>query len=226
MLLSLSFNEIFKDSFLSSFKSNISMPTICMTLIFSFLISLYVFFIYKLTTKNVIYSRKFNVTIALMSIITSAIVLSMQANITVSLGMVGALSIVRFRTSIKDPRDLLFLFWSISNGIIIGSQIYSISFVLAIVVGISLLLFDIIPEKKTPFLLVIYFNDVKEDEFNNILNFYKIKYRLKSSNISSNESSYIYELKLKDNKDFINEIKNIKGVKEVSLLSQDGECSY
>ena len=88
------------------------------------------------------------------------------------------------------------------------------------------MLFDIIPEKKTPFLLVIYFNDVKEDEFNNILNSYKIKYRLKSSNISSNESSYIYELKLKDNKDFINEIKNIKGVKEVSLLSQDGECSY
>ena len=132
MILGLTFNDIFKDNFLDSFSSNLSIITVCITLIFTFLISLYVFFIYKLTTKNVIYSKKFNITMTLMSIITSAIVLSMQANITVSLGMVGALSIVRFRTAIKEPRDLLFLFWSISNGIIIGSGIYSIAIVLAV----------------------------------------------------------------------------------------------
>lgn len=226
MLLKVTFDEIFKDGFIANFFNDISMIVIFVTLIYAFIISMYVYFIYKLTTKNVIYSKKFNISMSLMSIITSAIVLSMQSNITVSLGMVGALSIVRFRTAIKEPRDLLFLFWSISNGIIIGSQIYSIAIVLAVVLGIAMLFFDIIPEKKVPYLLIIYFKNVKEDKIIEVLKNNKIKYRLKSENLSTNESSYIYEIKVKKKKDFIYDIKNIKGVSEVSLLTQDGECSY
>lgn len=226
MILKTTFNEIFKDSFLDNFTSNISIPTICVTLIYAFLLSLFVFFIYKLTTKGVIYSKKFNISMSLMSIVTAAIVLSMQANITVSLGMVGALSIVRFRTAIKEPRDLLFLFWSISNGIIIGAGIYSIAIILAIVLGIAMIFYDIIPEKKTPYLLVIYFKNVKTRDIEIILKSYKIKYRLKSENLSSKESSYIYELKVKKDKEFINELLKIKGVNEVNLLSQDGESQY
>ena len=226
MILKTTFNEIFKDSFLDNFTSNISIPTICVTLIYAFLLSLFVFFIYKLTTKGVIYSKKFNISMSLMSIVTAAIVLSMQANITVSLGMVGALSIVRFRTAIKEPRDLLFLFWSISNGIIIGAGIYSIAIILAIVLGIAMIFYDIIPEKKTPYLLVIYFKKVKTRDIEIILKSYKIKYRLKSENLSSKESSYIYELKVKKDKDFIKELLKIKGVNEVNLLSQDGESQY
>ena len=226
MFLKVTFDEIFKDSFLSNFSSNVSVITICITLIYSFLLSLFVFFIYKLTTKGVIYSKKFNISMSLMSIITSAIVLSMQANITVSLGMVGALSIVRFRTAIKEPRDLLFLFWSISNGIIIGAGVYSMALILAIVLGIAMLFYDLIPEKKTPYLLVIYFKNVSTRDIEIILNSYKIKYKLKSENLSNKESSYIYELKVKKNKDFINEILKIKGVNEVNLMSQDGESQY
>lgn len=226
MILKVTFNEIFKDSFIDNFSSNLSIPTISITLIYAFLLSIFVFFIYKLTTKNVIYSKKFNVSMSLMSIITAAIVLSMQANITVSLGMVGALSIVRFRTAIKEPRDLLFLFWSISNGIIIGAGIYAIALVLAIVLGIAMLFFDIIPEKKSPYLLVIYFKNVSTRDIEIILGSYKVKYRLKSENLSSKESSYIYELKFKDNKEFLNDILKIKGVNEVNLMSQDGESQY
>lgn len=226
MLLAVNFSDIFKDSFLSNFSTSISLSTIIFTMIYSFLISLFVYFIYKLTTKSVIYSKKFNITMSLMSIITSAIVLSMQSNITVSLGMVGALSIVRFRTSIKEPRDLLFLFWSISNGIIIGSQIYSIAIVLAIVLGVAMLFFDIIPEKKTPSILVIYYKSIDTKEIENILMSNKIKYKFKSNNITSKESSCIYEINLKNNKDFVNDISTIKGIIEVSLLSQDGESQY
>ena len=226
MFLKVTFDEIFKDSFLDNFTSNLSIPTISITLIYAFLLSIFVFFIYKLTTKNVIYSKKFNVSMSLMSIITAAIVLSMQANITVSLGMVGALSIVRFRTAIKEPRDLLFLFWSISNGIIIGAGIYSIALVLAIVLGIAMLFFDIIPEKKTPYLLIIYFKNVSTRDIEIILGSHKIKYKLKSQNLSSKESSYIYELRVKKDKEFINEILKVKGVNEVNLLSQDGESQY
>ena len=119
------FRTIFKESFLANFQTNISRETIIITFAISFALALYVYYVYKLTGKDVIYSKKFNVTMSLMSIITSAIVLSMQANIAVSLGMVGALSIVRFRTAIKEPRDLLFLFWSISNGIIIEEGNYN-----------------------------------------------------------------------------------------------------
>ena len=224
MFLAVNFSDIFKDSFLSNFSTTISLYTIIFTLLYAFLISLFVYFIYKLTTKSVIYSKKFNISMCLMSIITSAIVLSMQSNITVSLGMVGALSIVRFRTAIKEPRDLLFLFWSISNGIIIGSQIYSIAIVLAIVLGIAMLFFDIIPEKRTPCILVIYYKSIDIKEIETILNNNKIKYKFKSNNITNKESSIIYEINIKKNKDFINDISSIKGINEVNLLSQDGEC--
>ena len=226
MVLAVNFSDVFKDSFLSNFSTTISLSTIVFTLIYSFLISLFVYFIYKLTTKSVIYSKKFNVTMCLMSIITSAIVLSMQSNITVSLGMVGALSIVRFRTAIKEPRDLLFLFWSISNGIIIGSQIFSIAIVLAIVLGVAMLFFDIIPEKRIPHILVIYYKNIDIKEIENILMSNKIKYKFKSNNITTKECSCIYELGIKKNKNFINDISDIKGITEVNLFSQDGESQY
>ena len=226
MILAVNFSDIFKDSFLSNFSTSISLSTIIFTLVYSFLISLFVYFIYKLTTKSVIYSKKFNISMCLMSIITSAVVLSMQSNITVSLGMVGALSIVRFRTSIKEPRDLLFLFWSISNGIIIGSQIFSLAIVLSIVLGIAMLFFDIIPEKRTPCILVIYYKNINTNEIEDILSKNKIKFKFKSNNITNKESSCIYEINLNKEKDFVNEISELKGINEVSLLSQDGESQY
>ena len=226
MLLAVNFSDIFKDSFLSNFSNTISLSTIIFTLIYSLLISLFVYFIYKLTTKSVIYSKKFNISMCLMSIITAAVVLSMQSNITVSLGMVGALSIVRFRTSIKEPRDLLFLFWSISNGIIIGSQIYSLVIVLAIVLGIAMLLFDLVPEKKTPAILVIYYKNINTKEIEDILNNNKIKYKFKSNNVTTKESSCIYEITLNKNNDFIGKISELKGINEVTLLNQDGESQY
>lgn len=226
MILAVNFSDIFKESFLSNFNNTISITTIVFTLLYSFILSLFIYFIYKLTTKNIIYSKKFNITMCLMSIITSAIVLSMQSNITVSLGMVGALSIVRFRTAIKEPRDLLFLFWSISNGIIIGSQIYSIALILSIILSIAMLFFDIIPEKRAPYLLVIYYKNIDVKKVEEILSKNKIKYKFKSNNITSKECSCIYELSIKKNKTFINEISNIKGINEVSLLNQDGEVQY
>ena len=218
--------DIFKSSFLESFSNNISITNIISTLILTFVLSIFIYFIYKITSKNVIYSKKFNVTMSLISIITSAIVLSMQANITVSLGMVGALSIVRFRTAIKEPRDLLFLFWSISNGIIIGSGIYMIAVILSIIISIAMLIFDLIPENKTKDILVIYYKNVNLEKIEIILKSYKVKYKLKSNNLSSNESSVIYEVKSPKDKDFLNVVLKIKGIKEVNLMNQDGIIDY
>ena len=221
MILKISFDNIFSKKFLRSFNTSISLNTICMTLVFAFILSLIVFIIYKITCKDTVYSKKFNISMCLMSIVTAAIVLSMQSNITVSLGMVGALSIVRFRTAIKEPRDLLFLFWSISNGIIIGAQIYSIAVVLVLVLSIAMLFFNIIPDAKKGYILVVNFKNVDSREFELILKANKIKYKLKSENISSNNSNCIYEVHVKKSKEFIKDISKIKGVSEVNLISCD-----
>ena len=111
--------------------------------------------VYKLSSKSAFYSRDLNVTLAGMPIIVAAIMIAMQSNLLVSLGMVGALSIVRFRNAVKNPMDLLYLFWSISAGIIAGVGLYLLSFVLCIVLTILLLVLDMVPNAKVPDLLVL-----------------------------------------------------------------------
>ena len=148
----------------------------------------------------------------------------MQANIVVSLGMVGALSIVRFRTAIKEPRDLLFLFWSIANGIIIGASMFSIAFVLAVIFILALLFFDLLPENKLPYILVLNLEDLDTEEtVIKYLKTNKIKYFLKSKNVMSNKVDLIYEITVLKNKDIVKDISKIKGVLELNLISQDGE---
>lgn len=146
------FSDIFKSNFLDNFNNSISISSVIITMIIALIFSLIAFYVYKLTCDNVVYSKKFNVTMSLMTIVTAAVVMSMQSNVVVSLGMVGALSIVRFRTAIKEPKDLLFLFWAITNGIIIGAGVYSIAFILAIVLTIGLLVFERLPGNKIPYL--------------------------------------------------------------------------
>ena len=223
----MSFSDIFKKNFLDNFTGNISIELVIITLLLGLIFSVIVFFTYKLTNKSTIYSRDFNITMSLISIVTAGVVLSMQANIVVSLGMVGALSIVRFRTAIKEPRDLLFLFWSISNGIIIGAGVYSLVFIMSIILIIGLFLYDLIPNSRIPFLLVININNNSvSDKVENLFAENKIKYRIKSRNVSNDKIDIVYELYCKDSKDLFNELNKIKGIASFNLLSQDGECQF
>ena len=223
----MSFSDIFKKNFLENFTGTISIQMVIVTLIFALAFSLIVFYVYKFTSKNTIYSKNFNVTMSLISIITAGVVLSMQANIVVSLGMVGALSIVRFRTAIKEPKDLLFLFWSISNGIIIGAGVYSLVFIMAIILTIGLLVFDLLPSSRIPYLLIVNMNNNGvSDKIENLLAENGIKYKIKSMNSSNDVIDIVYELNCKDSKDLFNELKKIKGISKFNLLSQDGECQF
>lgn len=221
----MSVKDVLKNSFVEKFLSNISIIDIILTLGIASVFSIIIYFIYKITSKGVIYSKKFNVTMALMSIITSGVVLSMQANIVVSLGMVGALSIVRFRTAIKEPRDLLFLFWSISNGIIVGAGIYSVAAVLSVIVIIVMLILEKLPENKMPHLLIVNFdaNEV-EKEIENIFNDNNVNSIIKSKNISKGHCDIVYEIAIKEESKFVSEIAELPGVMSVNLLHQDGEC--
>lgn len=223
----MSFSDIFKKNFLENFTGAVSIQMVIVTLLVALLFSLVVFYVYKFTSKNTIYSKNFNVTMSLISIVTAGVVLSMQANIVVSLGMVGALSIVRFRTAIKEPRDLLFLFWSISNGIIIGAGVYSLVFVMSLILTIGLLLFDLIPANKIPYLLVVNTsNNSVTDKIENLLAESNIKYKIKSRNVSKGNTDIVYELNCKDSKDLFNSISKINGINSFNLLSQDGECQF
>lgn len=223
----MSFSDIFKKNFLDNFTGNISVQLVFITLIMSLLFSIIVFFVYKISSKNTIYSKNFNITMSLISIITASVVLSMQANIVVSLGMVGALSIVRFRTAIKEPRDLLFLFWSISNGIIIGAGVYSIVFILAIVITVGLLGFDLIPSTKIPYLLIINVDNIEAlDNTIKILKEEKIKYHIKSRNISKGKIDAVIELSTKKTDQLFENLSKINGITNFNLLSQDGECQF
>ena len=141
------FSNIFKKSFLEGFSAgDITTGKIVVTLLVTVLLAIYIFVVYYVHSKKTFYNKSFNVSLALIAIITAAIILAMQSNLVISLGMVGALSIVRFRTAIKEPMDLMFLFWSISVGIICGANLYVIAILASLVITIGLLALEL---KKT-----------------------------------------------------------------------------
>lgn len=216
------FSEIFKNSFLDNYNSSISLKEIAITLIVAFCFTILIYFIYKITCDKTIYSKKFNTAMSLMTLVVTGIIMAMQANVIVSLGMVGALSIVRYRTAIKEAKDLVFLFWSTSNGIIIGIGLYPLALMLTIVIAIALILFEAIPASKKPMLLVINSNNIDDEEkIKTILNNNKIKYNVKSRNIHNVNIDLIYELKIKDENNLLKEINEIESITNINLICQE-----
>lgn len=217
------FKDIFKKNFLENYSTNISLEFILTTMIISLIFAGLIYIIYKLTCDKTIYCRKFNTALSLMTIIVTGIIIAMQANVVVSLGMVGALSIVRYRTAIKEPRDLLFLFWATANGIIIGTGLYSLVIILFVIVSIALLAFDIVPSVKRPMLLVINSSNIDvEKELEEIFKNNKIKYNVKSRNIHNTKIDLIYELGLKNEIDILKQINKIESITNINLISQNG----
>jgi len=221
------FNDIFKTKFLEKFMNDVSLTTVGVTLMIAAMLSLFVFVVYKLSTKSMVYSKSFNNSMALMSIITAAVVLSMQANIVVSLGMVGALSIVRFRTAIKEPRDLMFLFWAISNGIIVGANLYSIAIILSIMITIAMFILDFLPSKTLPCLLLVNCDNFKvEDKVFQVLKDKGKKFHIKSRNVSNAKVDLLIELSASMQDDLLEELNKLKGVSNLNIITQDGEVPY
>ena len=220
----MSFSDVIKKSVLEGFSyTDISTSKIIVTLAITFLISVYIFFVYKYISKSSFYFKSFNVSMAIISVVTAGIILAMQSSIVISLGMVGALSIVRFRTAIKDPMDLLFLFWSIGTGIICGAGLYKIAILLAILVTIGILLLDMIPLRKSPFILIINTDSDAMEQIDTILKNHARFYKIKSHNIKKNAEDIIIELRTDDGNVLVKEIAAIPAVTNVSLVQQDGE---
>lgn len=222
------FSNIFKKSFLSGFSgSNISTTTILVTLLVTCVLALYIFVVYYLATKKTFYSKTFNISLALIAVITSSIIMAMQSNLVISLGMVGALSIVRFRTAVKDPMDLIFLFWSISIGIICGGGMYEIAIITSLVITIGLFALDLSPIGQASVLLVVNAKSSEtEEKVLAIVENYTKRSKVKSRNISKNGLDMIVELKVKEEAALVKDVSEISDVFGVSLISHDGEATF
>ena len=222
------FKDVFKKSFLEGFTSmDITTGKIAATLIVTALLALYIFAIYRLVTRKVFYSKNFNISLAVMSLITAAIILAMQSNLVISLGMVGALSIVRFRTAIKDPMDLAFLFWSISIGIICGAGLYEIALVTSVGVTVFILVLDMLPVGKAPMMLVVNSSEMNgEKAVLDVVGKYARYYKVKSRNLSKGRLDLVIELKVKEERALVSEVAALDGMLSASMISHDGEVTF
>ena len=206
---------------------DITTGKIAATLIVTALLALYIFAIYRLVTRKVFYSKNFNISLAVMSLITSAIILAMQSNLVISLGMVGALSIVRFRTAIKDPMDLAFLFWSISIGIICGAGLYEIALVTSVGVTVFILVLDMLPVGKAPMMLVVNSSEMNgEKAVLDVVGKYARYYKVKSRNLSKGRLDLVIELKVKEESALVSEVAALDGMLSASMISPDGEVTF
>ena len=222
------FKDVFKKSFLEGFTSmDITTGKVAAILIVTALLALYIFAIYRLVTRKVFYSKNFNISLAVMSLITSAIILAMQSNLVISLGMVGALSIVRFRTAIKDPMDLAFLFWSISIGIICGAGLYEIALVTSVGVTVFILVLDMLPVGKAPMMLVVNSSEMNgEKAVLDVVGKYARYYKVKSRNLSKGRLDLVIELKVKEESALVSEVAALDGMLSASMISHDGEVTF
>ena len=215
-------DNIIKNSFLNNFSETISISTVIETGRMSLLFAFIVYVIYLITCDKTIYSKKFNVAMSLMTIITSALIMAMQSNIVISLGMVGALSIVRFRTAIKEPKDLLFLFWSITNGIIIGAGLYAIAFILAVVLSIALVIFELIPARRKNMLLVVNLESIDSEQIvTKELKKHKVSFKVKSRNVFRDRADIMYEISTRNDRELVSDLSKLSNIISLNLIKQD-----
>ncbi len=221
------FSDIFKKSFLEGYASvELSAKQIVIVIFFALLIGLYIYATYRFLTKKTFYSKSFNISLVLMSVITAAVILTVQSSVVISLGMVGALSIVRFRTAVKDPMDLAFLFWAISSGIICGAGLVEIAIILSVVATIVIFALDRIPVIKTPMILVVNAGVDSDVEILEKIRENTSYYEEKSRVITDGVLELVYELRTKDGALLSKAVSAVSGVNSVSVMSHDGEVSF
>lgn len=221
----MSFTDIFKKSFLSGYAStDISVTNIVVCFMVTLVIAVYIFAFYRMINKNAFYNRSFNISLVTLSLITAAVILTLQSNIVISLGMVGALSIVRFRTAIKDSLDLVFLFWSISVGIICGAGFAIIAVIVSILISIVVIILNYIPETNSNKILMINANSPEcEDPIIDILNNFCRKYQVHSKNVKVDQLDMIIEISVKNEREMLKDIMKVEGIGSASILAHNGE---
>ena len=220
----MTFNDIFKSSFLENITS-VSVLDMAIALALAFGIGMFIFLVYKKTYQGVMYSSSFGTTLVALTMITTVVILAVTSNVVLSLGMVGALSIVRFRTAIKEPLDIAFLFWSIAVGIVLAAGMLPLAVIGSIIIGVILLVFVNKKSHCNPYIMVVQCDGYESEKA--VEAFLKDKVQkcvVKSKTAQKGLVELNLDIRLKDdNTDFVNVIANIKGVRSAVLVSYNGE---
>lgn len=218
------FSDIFKSNFLEK-TTSFSLIDSIIGLVVAFFIGLFIYAVYKKTFNGVIYSHSFNISLLIMTMATALVIMGISSNVLLSLGMVGALSIVRFRTPIKDPMDLVYIFWAIVSGILCGAGFIPLVIIGAVLIGLVLLVFVNKITVENPYLLIVkYVEERANAEVERIIATQTKKFALKSKSIMQNEEiETTYEIRVKQNDaQLMDELTKVSGVKSAIMLSYDG----
>ena len=220
----MTFNDIFKSSFLENVTS-VSILDMALTLVLGFAIGLFIFLVYKKTYQGVMYASSFGVTLIALTMITGMVILAVTSNVVLSLGMVGALSIVRFRTAIKEPLDIAFLFWAIAAGIVLAAGMIPLAVIGSVVIGIILLVFVNKKTYSNPYIVVIRCIDhATEEKAVDYLRSMCDRCTIKSKSAQKGCVEMNLEIRLKnDDTGFINALSEMHGVDSAVLVSYNGD---
>ena len=224
LLDTFSFSDIFKSSFLENITA-VTVLDMVLTIALAFGIGIFIFYVYKKTYQGVMYSSSFGVTLIALTMITSQVILAVTSNVVLSLGMVGALSIVRFRTAIKEPLDIAFLFWAIAAGIILAAGMIPLAVIGSVIIGLILLFFVNRKPHKNPYIVVLSCADHDaEQEAVKYLNERTERCVVKSKSAQNGLIELNLEVRLKDDDtDFVNALSDMNNVNSAVLVSYNGD---
>ncbi|MGB3367963.1 MAG: DUF4956 domain-containing protein [Acidaminobacteraceae bacterium] len=216
----MSFQDIFKNSFLDS-AASLSVFDMAITMLMSFLVGIFIYQVYKKSYQSVVYTKSFNLSLVMMSMITSLVIMAVTSNVVLSLGMVGALSIVRFRAAIKDPMDIVFMFWSIAGGIVVGAGFYFLAVVGSLCIGLIIYVMNLNITSVTPYLLMVNFsNPDTEGIIMDKLTSTADKFNVKSKAVMRDSIELVIELRIKKEElVLVNAISDFDSVTHAMLVS-------
>lgn len=217
----MNFSDVFKGKFLSQVGS-ISAVDAVITLAIAIALGLVIFLVYKKTFSGVMYSSSFNMSLLLMVVITSVIILTISSNVVLSLGMVGALSIIRFRTVIKDPVDIMYLFWAISIGIIVGAHQYLFALICVVVIAVLCFVMSMLKKKDAMYLIIVRYRHAAAGSVEKAIKSVGGKVRNKAVSKAGIETIIEVNTKVADS-DFVEKLSSINGVGSAVLVNYNGE---
>ena len=220
----MTFSDIFKSSFLES-VTEFSVIDTLIGMLFALVIGLYIFLIYKKTFSGIMYSTGFAMTLVGLSLVTTLVIMAVTSNVVLSLGMVGALSIVRFRTAIKEPMEIVFLFWALAVGIVIGAGMIPLAVIGSVIIGLILVIFSSQKFHNTPYILIVSCADEKaEQEAMNVIEKSVDKFIIKSKTVNNAGIELTAEIRVKDDSTgFVNSVNDVNGVSGATLVTFNGE---
>ena len=220
----MSFNDIFKSSYLENVTS-VGIIDMSIALILAFCLGMFIFYTYKKTYSGVMYSSNFGVTLVALTMISTLVIMAVTSNVVLSLGMVGALSIVRFRTAIKEPLDIAFLFWAIAAGIVLAAGMIPLAVIGSVAIGVILVIFANKKSHNNPYIIVLQCDNQKSEK--KVIEYLEKQVErsvIKSKTVQKDLIELNIDIRMKeDNTDFVNTLADMQGVKSAVLVSYNGD---